>query len=574
MSESPEAGHEGEQDKPAGSLSKSGISQGPCLLAGRDTQVSNGGLNRFSPEIQCERPDRSHRTHEVAVPSARQWRPSQSVPIDMDQAGDAELIQRLAHNHLRSADPMCQATATDRIVLQVIEKLKSECRFSHRGVPPRAPIQRAPAGVYDTDVRWPVRVPQSMDSAGGSGILGGLVSQGSGGKRDWIDRPDQCHPQARQLLPPLAVLSVLAVTTEAAFRLLIQLYLKDLAASPLVISLSTSLAWLGILIGSAVWGTLSDTRGRRGLLAAILVGGALAAGLSALLPQSIGTLGLSFARVAMLTGIAPVTMAMMSAASTLDVRARNLSYLSSAREVGFMLGSATAGFVLALLDYRWSFVFFAILPLTALPMVFRLTETEDRAGRTKSRSLSLLRGGGLRSLYLGTVLRQMGNTGAGSLIFVYMATLGISTGSMGLLNALNPTMQIVAMLIFGRLADRIGRRRVFLLGFLLSTVVMVLYAVSRNAAGLAAAFSTLGIAFPALYVGSTAYIGDRVPLEKQGAMLGLFESSRGLGGVLGPLIAGMLVPYTGYRGMFLAMAGLAALGLLLVAAGRHESPGT
>ena len=412
-----------------------------------------------------------------------------------------------------------------------------------------------------------------MDSAGWDGILGGLVSQGRGARQDGIERPVQHRPQAQRLLPPLAVLSVLAVTTEAAFRLLIQLYLKDLVASPLVISLSTSLAWLGILMGSAVWGTLSDARGRRRLLATILIGGALAAGLSALLPQSTGTLGLSFARVAMLTGIAPVTMAMMSAASTIDVRARNLSYLSSAREVGFMLGSATAGFVLALLGYRGSFVLFAILPLAALPMLFRLTETGAGGVRTRTRSLSLLRIGGLRSLYLGTVLRQMGNTGAGSLIFVYMATLGISTGSMGLLNALNPTMQIVAMLIFGRLADRIGRRRVFLLGFLLSTVVMVLYAVSRNAAGLAAAFSTLGFAFPALYIGSTAYIGDLVPLEKQGAMLGLFESSRGLGGVLGPLIAGLLVPYTGYRGMFLAMAGLAALGLLLVAAGRHESSG-
>lgn len=379
--------------------------------------------------------------------------------------------------------------------------------------------------------------------------------------------------RTQRLLMPLVIVSILPITTEAAMRLLIQLYLKDLASPPILISLSTSLAWLGTLIGSAAWGSLADRRSRRGLLATILIGSAIATCLSAFLPEAGGTLALVFARVALLTGVAPITMAMMSSASTIDVRGRNLSYLSSAREIGFMLGSATAGFLLAMIGYRWSFVLFGLLPLGALPMLGRLGSRLPRPATTRGRAIDLLRTGGLRSLYVGTVLRQMGNTGAGSLIFVYMATLGISSGSMGLLNSLNPTMQVVAMLIFGRVADRIGRRRVFLLGFFLSTVVMVLFAVSRDAAGIAAAFSTLGFAFPALYIGSTAYIGDLVPEEKQGAMLGLFESSRGLGGVLGPLIAGFLVPFTGYRGMFLAMAGLAALGLLLVASGKYQANG-
>jgi len=374
-------------------------------------------------------------------------------------------------------------------------------------------------------------------------------------------------------LLPMALLVVLPFATEAALRLLVQLYLRDLNASTTIISLSTSLCWLGILFGSAFWGVLSDSKGRRLLLSLILVGSAAAVAAGAFLPTVEVTLLLVFVRVALLIGIGPITMAIVSAASSARNRGRSLSYLSALRTGGFMLGSALAGFVLASAGYRWSFVLFAVLPLVSLSALFRSGRGDTANGASRHRTFHLLRRGGLRSLYLGTVFRQMGNTGAGSLIFVYMATLGISPSSSGLLSALNPAMQIAAMLVFGHVADRIGRQRVFLIGFSLSVVVLALFGVSRSAAGIAAGFGLLGVAFPALFIGSASYIGDLVPRARQGAMLGLFESSRGLGGVLGPLIAGSLTPWIGYRGMFLVMAGLAGIGLVFVLLGRHHRVG-
>ena len=47
-------------------------------------------------------------------------------------------------------------------------------------------------------------------------------------------------------------------------------------------------------------------------------------------------------------------------------------------------------------------------------------------------------------------------------------------------------------------------------------------------------------------------------------MLGLYETSRGLGGFVGPLLAGGITPVLGYNGMFFTMAAIAGLGFLVM----------
>jgi MFS family permease len=171
---------------------------------------------------------------------------------------------------------------------------------------------------------------------------------------------------------------------------------------------------------------------------------------------------------------------------------------------------------------------------------------------------------GLTDLYIGTFLRQMAIHGSFSLLFVYMATLGIAPRYMGAVSALNTGTQVIGLIVFGRLADRIGRRRIFMLGFALSAVVPVVFVLASSTLGMALAYVTLGLSFSSLYIGSTAHIGDRVPKDRQGAMMGLYEMSRGGGGIIGPILAGILVPAIGYRGMFLSMAAIAGLGFLVL----------
>ena len=61
-----------------------------------------------------------------------------------------------------------------------------------------------------------------------------------------------------------------------------------------------------------------------------------------------------------------------------------------------------------------------------------------------------------------------------------------------------------------------------------------------------------------------APIGDRVPHERQGQILGLYESYRGLGRLFGSVTAGVITPVIGFMGMLLVMAAITALGSMVI----------
>lgn len=364
----------------------------------------------------------------------------------------------------------------------------------------------------------------------------------------------------------LSIASALVFTARGALIMLVQLYLKELRAGPLVISFATSCEWLGILTGGAFWGILSDYRSRKFLLILIAGTSAMTIGIFGLLPPVFGVLPAVFLRAFMIAGLTPIAMVIVSEADSIRRRGRNLSRISSSKTLGVMLGGAMAGFLLGTGGFRWSFLALASLPLLALPLLLHLPQQkrESLEGSGAGFGWRWSVGGRFKSLYLGVTLRQAAITGAGSLVFVYMASLEIVPGSMGLIRALGLAVSTVGVLFFGWLADRMDRWRIILFGFGIAGFCPLIFAFASNAWGMAAGYLVFGMSFGSYYAGSTAHISSTAASEKQGTMLGFLESSRGLGGVLGPLIAGAVTPVIGLQGMFLTMAGIAGLGFVLV----------
>lgn len=393
------------------------------------------------------------------------------------------------------------------------------------------------------------------DSDGNAPMATASAVVGSGGTPRWI--------------LPLVGIAVLS-SAAGGSMMLAQLYLRHLTSSPVAISLLTSFMWMGMLIGPGVWGSLADRYSKRLLIGIILVAGAVTTGSLGILLPVVGVLAVAFFRVVMVTGVTPITLSIISTHSTTARRARNLSYLTSSQSLGSALGSIFAGFLLAAVGFRYGFIALAGLPLIAI-LLIPLVPAARGTNHVHSPRVRLIKHNRLGGLYIGGILRQMGTTGSASLIFVYMASLGIPAGAMGTVNAVGPTVSILGMLAFGRLADRVGRRAVFCLGFGLSAIVPLVFAAAHSAAVMACGYLALGISFSSLYTGSTAYIGDRIPMENQGAMLGLFDSSRGLGGVIGPVVAGAIAAATGFTGMFIAMSVIAALGFILVLFGTRRA---
>ncbi|MGO4726956.1 MULTISPECIES: MFS transporter [unclassified Inquilinus] len=116
----------------------------------------------------------------------------------------------------------------------------------------------------------------------------------------------------------------------------------------------------------------------------------------------------------------------------------------------------------------------------------------------------------------------------------------------------------------GRLADRIGRRRVLLPALLLSAldgVALTLAPTLEVAIGLRLIG---GLASAALIPGAFALVADLVPAERQTAAMGRVALGMTAGIAAGPALAGILTEAWGWRAPFLATAAV-ALGLFAVA---------
>lgn len=379
-----------------------------------------------------------------------------------------------------------------------------------------------------------------------------------------MEEISQPQPGGRRRAVPLAGSALFVSIAIGGLGLVVQLYLKSLDTPLFLISLVATLQSAGTLLGSWLWGTVSDHMKRRRLLALLTLALAVLLSVLALLPTVGIVLTTAFLRFVVFAGVGTVSVAIVSASSLVERRGKNLSYISSARSFGFAAGNILAGVVLERLGFQPTFILFAMLPLLAFGTIWLLPCENPVQQRGKMGAWKAIFSSGLLDLYVATAFRQMAIFGTFALLYVFMEEQGIPVSLMGIISASNTATQVLTTLIFGWLADRLGRRRIFMLGFFVSAIVPLFFVFSSSVGGIVAGYVALAISFSSLYVGSAAHIGDRVPHHRQGQMLGLYESSRGLGGLFGPVLAGVLVPAIGFNRMFLVMAGIGSLGFLVM----------
>lgn len=92
----------------------------------------------------------------------------------------------------------------------------------------------------------------------------------------------------------------------------------------------------------------------------------------------------------------------------------------------------------------------------------------------------------------------------------------------------------------GMLSDKIGRRAVLLMGYLLFAITSLGFAFARSLELFVPLFALYGIAYAFIESNQRAFIADLAPPERRGTALGLFHMCIGIGSLLGSSIAGVL----------------------------------
>ena len=120
-------------------------------------------------------------------------------------------------------------------------------------------------------------------------------------------------------------------------------------------------------------------------------------------------------------------------------------------------------------------------------------------------------------------------------------------------------------LFFGPYADRMGYRLMMLLGLFMLAVGMLAAAVLPFYGVVMMALFLAGLGKNVFDPAIQAYVGERVPYERRGLVIGLIETSWAASTLVGIPLVGLLISWQGWRSPFVAMGMAALAGMLLVA---------
>lgn len=126
---------------------------------------------------------------------------------------------------------------------------------------------------------------------------------------------------------------------------------------------------------------------------------------------------------------------------------------------------------------------------------------------------------------------------------VWAKQFGFSTAMLALIFAVYALVLIPALLIFGQLSDRLGRRVVIAMGLCLALLALVFFALATATAWLFAARATLGVAQGMLSGAATAALAELVPEGNARRAALLATLSQAAGTAAGVLICGVLAQW-------------------------------
>ena len=119
---------------------------------------------------------------------------------------------------------------------------------------------------------------------------------------------------------------------------------------------------------------------------------------------------------------------------------------------------------------------------------------------------------------------------------------GLTPGQMGWLGSINSIGMAVGAVMFGMMADRIGRKHVFIITLLLFAIASGLSAFATTLAVLFVLRFFIGMGLGGELPVASTYVSERVPAHERGRVVVLLESFWAVGWILAALIAYFVIP--------------------------------
>lgn len=169
------------------------------------------------------------------------------------------------------------------------------------------------------------------------------------------------------------------------------------------------------------------------------------------------------------------------------------------------------------------------------------------------------------SLFIAVAVAMLGIGIISPILPLYADTFAASGVAIGMIMGAFSLSRGVLGPFIGRWSDRIGRKRILLLGLGTFALVSLCYSLAATVWQMVAVRLVQGAASVMVTPIAQGYVGDMTPEGREGRIMNLFYASMFIGVGLGPLLGGVLTDLWSYHAAFAGMGLLSTVSLFLVA---------
>jgi len=368
---------------------------------------------------------------------------------------------------------------------------------------------------------------------------------------------------------------LMGMSLSAAF---LPLFARELDPSGLLIGLVSSAWFMSRIFTEIPSGVMADHFGRYKLM----VGG--------LAFSSFGAFFCSMANVIYvlilgraLWGLGTALFFMSSSAFLFDLfksseRGQALGTYQGIEFIGSLIGAPLGGYVATILGYRHVFFISTVLIFCSFVIVLLSKKIRQRDVRNRDVSplssfkecLPSLRRWGLTTVYISSFSRMLVMTGVTGTVFpLYLnLQLGMGVELIGLIVSVRMVGVIIATVISGYLSDKIGRKPMIVLGFLLQSCCLYAYTLFYSFDALLALGLLEGFSRGMIITSLLVLLSEVSPSKYRGGAIGMYRTFMDLGGFIGPILFMIIYDWAGSHFTFILAAAVLPLNAMIIASTR------